>query len=267
MTASSIQNLLQATAVDLGAPGYDTSFGFGRLDCGAAVLAVVGASANPTATPTSTPHATPTSGGPPTPQATATPTSQPTGTIGGKGLAISPSSAGVRLTWQGGTAQSGYTVARLSGSALNVLSTFGPLPANATTYTDTTATGPNCYALFVLGTNPQGISDFVCDLVGYHTPTGAPQNFTLALNQSSSASLSWSPPATGGQDGYVLVQLGGSGQTLTGDTTRASAAMSGLTCYVLGATSGGTLLGYTDILCGLPGFTNLGASSAAASAH
>jgi hypothetical protein len=114
----------------------------------------------------------------------------------------------------------------------------------------------------MLGTNPQGISDFVCSLVGYHTPGGYPQSFTLALNQSSSAALSWSPPATGGQDGYILLQLGGSGQAFAPDTTRASQAASGLTCYVLGATGGGVLMGHTDILCGMPGFTNLTAASA-----
>ena len=36
-TGPTIRSILQTTAVDLGSPGYDTSFGWGRLDCGAAV--------------------------------------------------------------------------------------------------------------------------------------------------------------------------------------------------------------------------------------
>jgi hypothetical protein len=270
MTNTAIRTLLQDTAVDLGAPGYDTTFGWGRIDCGAAAVAAsssAGATSTPTPRPTPSPVPSQTSQAIFTVTATrtASPTAtQPAGTIGGKGLAISQSSSGVRLTWQGGAGQSSYSLARLSGSALNVVTTFEPLPASSTSYVDTTATGPSCYVLFVLGTNPEGVSDLVCDLIGFHTPTGFPRDFTLQLNQSSAATLTWAPPTTGGQDGYLLVPLGGSGQTFTGDATYASAAASGLTCYLLGATGGGALLGYTDILCGLPGFTNLSAASAGA---
>src|SRR5581483_9211437 len=37
LRGSQIQGLLQSTAVDLGRPGYDFSYGCGRLNCGAAL--------------------------------------------------------------------------------------------------------------------------------------------------------------------------------------------------------------------------------------
>jgi len=44
---SDFESLLEATAVDLGSTGYDTSFGFGLIDAAAAVNAAVGSSAAP----------------------------------------------------------------------------------------------------------------------------------------------------------------------------------------------------------------------------
>ncbi len=35
----------------------------------------------------------------------------------------------------------------------------------------------------------------------------------------------------------------------------------GGTCYVVGATRAGALLGYSDMLCGIPGFSTLGAGT------
>ncbi len=249
-----IQTILENTAVDLGTPGYDTSFGTGRLNCGAAVQAAAqgGNPPTPTATPAITPTATP-----------------PASAIGGRGFGITSSTSGVQLSWQPGTAQTGYRVLRLAGGTTTMLPLTGPLPADATSYLDSTAlSGAVCYLLLPLGTNPPALSDLVCAIHGFHTPTGSPQNFTLRLNQSSSASLTWSPPAGALQDSYVLIPLGGAGQQLVGTATSASLSASGLTCYLLAAMRSGALIGYTDILCGVPGISNLGASSAAlTSAH
>jgi subtilisin family serine protease len=246
-----IQMLLQNTAEDLGTAGYDTSFGAGRLNCGAAVKAALPGSStpSPTATAPSGPTATP----------TASPTATPV-TAGGRGFAVSSGNGGVRLTWQGGTGQSGYQVLRLAGGTTTALPFFTPLAADATSYVDTLAPlGGVCYLLLPLGTNPQVLSDLVCTIVGFHTPTGSPQDFTLRLNESSSASLSWGPPANATPDAYLLIPLGGTGQALAGTATSAKLSASGFSCYLLAAMRTGSLVGYSDILCGVPGVSNMGA--------
>jgi hypothetical protein len=88
------------------------------------------------------------------------------------------------------------------------------------------------------------------------SPTGAPADFTLRLNESSTAHLSWGPPA-GGHDGYTLLVLGpdqappillGAAVTATTHDTGGQPR-----CYVLMAESGGVASGNTDVLCGVPG--------------
>jgi Subtilase family/Concanavalin A-like lectin/glucanases superfamily len=66
---ATIEALLESTAVDLGAPGWDALYGVGRIDCAAAVTQAGGSSATPTVTPT-----------PGTPTATFTPTATATNT-------------------------------------------------------------------------------------------------------------------------------------------------------------------------------------------
>ena len=80
-----VTNALTSTAVDLGAPGFDTISGFGRVDAFAAVQSV---SAGPSPTPTQTPTATPTPSATPTATPTPTPTppqTNPPGTGVGNG--------------------------------------------------------------------------------------------------------------------------------------------------------------------------------------
>src|SRR6266508_6584161 len=59
-----VESTLKSTSVDLGSPGWDSSYGFGRVNCAAAVTV---ASSLPTPGPTSTTT--------PTPSATTTPLS------------------------------------------------------------------------------------------------------------------------------------------------------------------------------------------------
>jgi len=216
-----------------------------------------------TATPTSvTPIATATRSPTPTnepPAATATPT--PTGGVAGKSFGLSSDASGVHLSWQTGSGQAGYSVARLANGVWSFLPAAG-LGANETSFVDTSPPpGLVCYALLIAGTNPQKYSDAFCALVGFRTPTGSPQIFTARLNQSNTASLTWSPPPGGGQDSYLLVTLGGTAQTLPGTTTSISLPANGLTCYALGARQNEVLMGYADIVCGLTGFSNLGPTS------
>src|SRR5207253_10960467 len=64
-----VEQVLRATAVDLGTPGRDDFYGSGRLNCASAMLAASGTGAS---TPTATPTTTST-----TPRPTATATSAP----------------------------------------------------------------------------------------------------------------------------------------------------------------------------------------------
>ncbi len=204
------------------------------------------------ATPTSTPQ-TPTATRSATPSATAGPPQ-----IGGRAFSISPRNGVVQLAWQGGNQQTGYMVARLAGGLLTFIPAAG-LPAGATSFTDQTPlAGLNCYALLPQGTSPQAYSDILCAMVGFGTTTGAPQTFTLKLNQASTASFAWTAPQGAGQDRYLLATFGGATTPLSGAATSAAIQINGLTCYALGALNGGLLLGYTDQVCGLPGFSNLG---------
>jgi subtilisin family serine protease len=77
MTADQVASILESTAVDLGAPGRDDLFGWGRVDALAAVEAARALIA-PTPTPTPTARLTPTAT--PTPTARLTPTATPTPT-------------------------------------------------------------------------------------------------------------------------------------------------------------------------------------------
>src|SRR5581483_4979872 len=67
-TASTILSILEGTAADLGAPGWDSSFGWGRLNCGAAVSTIAtGSTGQPTGTPSPGTTATPPVTGTPSP--------------------------------------------------------------------------------------------------------------------------------------------------------------------------------------------------------
>jgi hypothetical protein len=90
LSPSEVSDALRNTAVDLGPPGTDNTFGSGRIDAFAAVQSVV-QQAQPTPTPTPTPSPTPT----PTPSPSPTPTPTPTpSSTGGGGASTSSSSGG-----------------------------------------------------------------------------------------------------------------------------------------------------------------------------
>lgn len=200
----------------------------------------------------------------------------PSVTMGGRGFGLrigGPSGPGVpEGSWTGGMAQTGYRLLRLSRSGSAVLPPDGaPLPASATSYSDTsTLTDPAyCYTVLPLGpAGPVGNSDLLCGFPGTRSLSWVPSGFTIRLNESSRASLTWAPPecpavcAALAVDGYVLVVLGGRGVAigpLPGSATAATHDTGGLpTCYVVVALSGSTPIGNTDALCGLPGLSRLG---------
>jgi hypothetical protein len=208
----------------------------------------------PTRTPAS-PTATPTR----TPTATVTPTPSPTrAPVGGRGLTLQAGPDGIRLTWLPGQGQTGYVVYRHSAVPA-VLPVLGPLPAEATTFLDPTArflSGAVCYVLIPTGVDPPVISDVLCVVRNTRSPIGGPQQVAIRLDQSSTATLTWSGPLFGGQTGYQLFPLGDTPTApllLPGSATSASVAMNGPTCYLLIVLSGTTAIGTGDIVCGIPG--------------
>ena len=184
------------------------------------------------------------------------------GTIGGKGFGITPQTTGIKLDWTGGTDQLAYLLARSP-------TVSGVLPAASTTYTDESpAPAPtlNCYVLFPLGASgPLGQSDFLCAQLGLRSASGVPGNFTLRLNQSATASLSWTAP--GGQFGYALLALPLDGspprtpQFALGTTSATDATGGVATCYMLfaGFSAGPS---NTNLACGVPGTAQFSVTAA-----
>lgn len=180
---------------------------------------------------------------------------------GGKSLRITSASL-AELSWHTGGRQSGYTLVRYN--TVSGIADLVSLPSAATSHSDT-ASFPNlitCYILAATGSSGLlGLSDLECALAGMAAGTVIPSGFTLALKQTTNASLSWSPPA-GGADGYALVRipLDGSAVVITPLAGAATSAMEPAgpagACFQLAAyrDSG---LGYTDILCGVPGISTL----------
>ncbi len=80
LTNDQVEQIIEDTAVDLGASGRDDTFGYGKIDVAAALAAAQSPTVTPTSTtaPTSTPSPTPTTG--PTATPSPTPTTGPTAT-------------------------------------------------------------------------------------------------------------------------------------------------------------------------------------------
>jgi glucose/arabinose dehydrogenase len=177
--------------------------------------------------------------------------------VGGRGFNLRMGSA--VMAWTCGVGQSGYVIARF-GSFSTLLPFGGALPGSATSFVDTLpSAGLSCYMLLPFsGSPPAAIanSDPLCMIPNVRSPTGAPTDFTIRFNESSTAHLSWGPPA-GGHDGYALLVLGPE-QTppiLLGGAVTATTHETGgqPRCYLLVAGTGGAPSGNTDVLCGIPG--------------
>jgi len=196
-------------------------------------------------------------------------------TVGGGDLKIQTVGTSIVLSWSGGTSQTGYSIYRLGGGGLTLLPPNGPLGPSALGYTDATPpAGVNCYVAFPLGVDPGARSDLLCAAAGFHWPPNGPpgftvpQNFTLDLNASSTAHLNWSGSGTNFPDSYLFAIFNADGSVqatpyiglppgIFALSEHRDMSMSGFSCYALGAVVDGQLLGYTDLLCALPGLTTL----------
>lgn len=182
---------------------------------------------------------------------------------GGRNLRIG--TGPIELWWDGGTLQTGYTLLKYNTST--AAATLIALPGNATSYSDTTAANGvvYCYALAATGgTGFLGLSDLECALAGLQAGTVVPGAFRLALNQTATATLTWTPPS-GGADAYLLVVIPLDGSpdssvSLGGSAVSAThAVVPAGTCFQLTAFKG-TAFGLTDVVCGMPGVTTFAAS-------
>jgi uncharacterized delta-60 repeat protein len=186
--------------------------------------------------------------------------------VGGRGLSITPRTS-IDLTWSGGEQQLAYLVARWPAA-------IAVLPNRATTsYSDRAPAydrNLNCYAVSPLDANgPLASSDLLCAQLGLRSPNGVPQDFTLRLNQSMTAALSWS--ATSGHLGYLLlsVPFDFNPPRVVGLPSEARGATDAIgetfTCYQLYAMYP-VGLAQTDLVCGLPGASTFPLAEAAAPA-
>src|SRR5581483_9456575 len=167
--------------------------------------------------------------------------------MGGEAFSLTakgPTSSGeALLTWSPATVQPRYELSRLTPSGVTTLQISG---GSTSAFVDGIPVGTPwaCYQLAsidALGATAAK-SDELCELpgTGFGTP---PDQFTIQLNQSPTASLSWKSVA--GASNILVVPLGTSRlQVLPGSATSTQDATGGsLTCYGLADLQGASLAG------------------------
>lgn len=193
-------------------------------------------------------------------------------TVGGRDFAVTSNMAyegiDINLTWAAGDQQGGYWLAQFINGGFSWL---GPDVTSFHYLRGWLYAGFYCWAVAPALSNQStllGNSDVLCAQIPELLPVDpVPQGFTLQLNQSSTARLSWVnvPGATGSV--LVAFPLDGSPpryQVLDSTTTLAADATGGTTtCYVL-VTATTAAQTNTNLLCGMPGVSSFPADPAAA---
>ncbi|MCU0669972.1 MAG: hypothetical protein MUF70_11570, partial [Myxococcota bacterium] len=184
--------------------------------------------------------------------------------VGGTSFGLT---AGASISWTDGVVETGYLVQRfgLSDGSADVL---GPLPADATLFDDDpTQLSGSMYCYWLLPLSEAGVlgtSDMMCGLPGTAGGTLVAPRFTVRLNESQTATISWDSPGDsveGEPDAFVLIAI-----PLDDSETRVSllepeqTSVPDLTdgvptCYTL-ISIRGAQTGQTEILCAIPGFAN-----------
>ncbi len=190
--------------------------------------------------------------------------------VGGRGFAIRRDVnvvlEGIVASWQPGTAQTGYYLARMSAAGTTLLpSADTPLPATATSYGDFTlgADGIYCYFLLPLAGTPAapiGNSDLLCGMRGTRNGAAA-GGLSIRLDQSSRAILSWTPPLlAGAAPDFALVAMGGDAQLMPvppGLSQMTHETGGAPHCYFVLTMVGGAAIGVSDVVCAVPGLARL----------
>ena len=186
---------------------------------------------------------------------------------GGKNLTITTGS--IALSWDGGTAQTAYTLLKYNTST--AAATLIPVAGNATIYSDNAAANDivYCYVLAALnGPTLLGLSDLLCGMTGPALGPVVPQAFALKLGGTANATMTWAAPV-GGADSYLLQRIPLDGSPITtvplggGATTTTEAVTAAGTCFQLLAFKGAAF-GNSNVLCGVPGVSTLAALPAGA---
>lgn len=175
------------------------------------------------------------------------------------GITTNTQTTGVRTSWIPGSGDVRPWVLRISQEGVKVLPSTGPLPATVSIYDDNenVASSFRCYTLILVGPNGlAGNSDVLCAFPNTRSGNSATE-YTLRLNQSNTAYLSWRNPFIP-QDANVLVPLGKEQVILSGTANSTQVDTRGaFTCTILASVTQGRINGNTDVLCGAPGASNL----------
>jgi hypothetical protein len=168
------------------------------------------------------------------------------------------------LSWQGGTEQIGYQLARITAAGETLLTA---LAASATSAVDTLPPDLRtvCYQLRPMGTSGGTLrrSIVLCAITRIAYADG-PRNLSIQSTASPGAPPPGAPPATvilawdpaPGATDYVLVRL------LPGLRVQPLPAtalffvdpltLGSVFCYLVAARAGFTVIGFTDMLCAVP---------------
>jgi hypothetical protein len=168
-------------------------------------------------------------------------------TVGGRNLRLTLQTSGaVQLAWDSGTAQTGYDLMRQGTTTIAI-----PLAGSATSHAETPADAFVCYQLIPRnGSTALGSSDALCALRGFAVPPG-PSAITVHLNQSSTATVSWT--AVVGATQYISYQpfaLERSQVLAGGILTDTDATGGAPSCYAIVAQG---ITGNSNVVCAIPG--------------
>lgn len=200
---------------------------------------------------------------------------EPTPVLGGRNARLNTD--GEELTWIDGNIEAGYRIYRINGGngALDILPAGPMLPANTTVFQDPAFVDDqvNCYTVVPVNAanGLLGMSDFLCFLPGFKAGDVDINDFSIGLNQSNTASLTWRAPEFGADSiNIVIAPLDGSAPTavtLPGTAISFNRPTGGVGhCFLLVAKKAGGTDGLSDVACAFPGLSTVSGASGASGA-
>lgn len=182
---------------------------------------------------------------------------------GGRGLTITATGASTKnLSWIGGNAQTGYQLVRYN--TITAAANLIPLGAGVTSYNDPAGgVAMFCYVLAATtdGGVVLGLSDLECALPGQESGGAMPTNFSLSLDQTTNATLTWTNAAGVTTLLLQVIPLDGSPITnvnlgpATTSTIQPVVAPEGTCFQLLPFTA--AALSTSNVVCGIPGISTL----------
>ena len=186
--------------------------------------------------------------------------------VGGKNLKVAAQANANGLTWESGSQQTGYTLFRWNLASSKADITQFPAHATSAADADWDASAQYCYVLFATNASAMlGSSDLMCALRRLATGTPLPAGFSLSLNQSTSAVITFTAGGAARTD-LIRIPLDGAAVTtmrLNPGTHVLPLPAAGM-CFQLLASDSASY-GLSDVLCGVPGVSTLSAGGRVAS--